>query len=144
MNSSQLLQHFKTVTAYTVIFLFTYTASSKLLNPESFELTLAQSPLIKNQAAWLSWLVPVAELLLVLLLLAHKTMQAGLVGSLLLMGLFTAYIAYMVVFVPNLPCSCGGVVSELSWQGHLLMNSLLMLALTIAAITHKKPNALLQ
>ncbi|MFX9224384.1 MauE/DoxX family redox-associated membrane protein, partial [Acinetobacter baumannii] len=36
--------------------------------------------------------------------------------------MFTSYISYMVLFIPNLTCSCGGVIKEMSWRQHLGFN----------------------
>jgi len=39
-----------------------------------------------------------------------------------LMTVFTLYIAYMLLFTPKLPCSCGGVLQQMTWKQHLLFN----------------------
>jgi putative oxidoreductase len=38
------------------------------------------------------------------------------------MLLFTFYILYMLLFEKHLPCSCGGVLKEMTWKQHLVFN----------------------
>ena len=108
--------------AAAFIFLFTYTALSKLTGFASFKATLQESPLIKDYASVLAYALPVTELVISGLLFIPYTRMAGLYSTLALMILFTGYIGYMLVFTPNLPCSCGGVLKQLSWKQHLLFN----------------------
>lgn len=114
-----------------LIFLFVYTAVSKLMDHDQFLYTLSKSPLIKSFKTPIAWFVPVSELAISLLLLMPKWRQLGLIASAFLISVFTLYIGYMLIFVPNLPCSCGGIIQQLSWKEHLLFNvGVLILALT--------------
>lgn len=110
------------VIAATFIFLFTYTALSKILDHSSFKAALEQSPVLSYTAAILAWVIPAAELIVSGLLFFPATRKKGLLGSLLLMSGFTLYIGAMLLFSNNLPCSCGGVLQQLTWQQHLLFN----------------------
>src|SRR6478672_10059791 len=105
-----------------VIFLFGYTAISKLLSIDRFEAVLEQSPLISSGAALLAWQIPLAELVIVLLLIFSSTRKMGLWASAILLSFFTVYLFYMVLFSPHLPCSCGGVISSMSWPVHIGFN----------------------
>lgn len=122
-----------TIITSSLILLFVYTALSKLLSLSPFKTVLSQMPLISSGAAYLAWLVPLSELVLVLLLLYNPTKTWGLYGALLLLSLFTLYILLMTIFNQRLPCSCGGVISTLSWKQHLVFNCV-FLALTLRAI----------
>lgn len=126
------------VTDYSLIFLFTYTGINKLIDHNTFETTLLQSPVIRSQAAILSWLIPITELFTVFLLLLNKYKQSGYLFSLILMAIFTCYIAYMMLFIPQLPCSCGGILKELSWSNHLLLNSFLILLILVSLLSNTK------
>jgi putative oxidoreductase len=110
------------VSAALFILLFTYTGISKLTGHDKFENVLSRSPLLEKFSAIISWLVPVIELAIATLLFFPSTKKSGIRLSLLLMSLFTAYIAYMLLFIPHLPCSCGGVLQKLNWKQHLLFN----------------------
>jgi hypothetical protein len=116
-----------------LIFLFGYTAISKLLSIHRFEAVLEQSPLISSGAALLAWQVPLAELAIVLLLIFPATRKLGLWASALVLSLFTIYLVYMVLFSRYLPCSCGGVINNMSWPEHIGFN-LVFIGLSVAAL----------
>jgi len=117
--------------AYLILALFMYTAASKLFTLDNFASTLAKSPLIGSYSKLLAWLIPISELLVSLLLIIARTRKQGLYAALLLMVLFTTYLCYMVLSGTKLPCSCGGVVSNLSWQQHIWFNiAFIVLAFT--------------
>lgn len=128
--------------AATFILLFTYTAFIKLLDLGTFRWVLSKSPLLKPIAAFIAISIPVIELLIVLLLFVPSARIAGLYGAFLLMLLFTVYIAYMLLFTPHLPCSCGGVLKHMGWKQHLLFN-FLFTVLAAAAIHLQKKSILL-
>ena len=107
------------------IFLFVYTATDKLLNIYKFRTVLSQSPIIHANANFLAWVVPIAELLISILLFLRGTREYGFIASSIVMGVFTLYIAYMILFSPQLPCSCGGIISKMNWTQHLIFNSIL-------------------
>lgn len=104
------------------ILLFLYTALSKLSEIALFRLVLRSSPLISGYANLVSILIPASEILVSLLLFIPGTRRRGLCAAFLLMLIFTLYLAYMVSFTRQLPCSCGGVISRLSWKQHLVFN----------------------
>lgn len=113
---------FITIVTSLLILLFTYTALSKLLDYRMFVRSLSESPLIHKGADTIGWLLPATELLVVLLLFFERSRKAGLYASLTLLVLFTLYLLYMVLFVADLPCSCGGVLRQLSWRQHVWFN----------------------
>jgi hypothetical protein len=120
-----------------LIFLFAYTGSSKLLDSKGFAAVLSTIPLIGRGAGIVAILLPLAELLIVLLLLFEKTRLTGLYASLALLLLFTVYLVYMVLAVPHLPCSCGGVISSMSWKQHVVFN-VVFIVLTVIGIRSTK------
>lgn len=119
---------------YLLIFLFTYTGVSKIIDHDHFYTSIMLSPVLREQASIVVWLVPVVELLIVVLLFFKRFLQAGLVCSLMLMISFTLYITYMIFFMEQLPCSCGGIIQELSWSNHLFFNSIFILLITITLL----------
>lgn len=136
MKKAEIINYLNVVTLYLLIFLFTYTGMSKLIDHDTFKASILQSPVIRNQEAIISWLIPISELLIATMLLSSKYRHAGLLLSLLLMMLFTAYIAYMLLFIPNLPCSCGGILKELSWSNHLLLNGSVIVLILISLFSN--------
>lgn len=105
-----------------LILLFAYVSFGKLADHRLFQLSLSKSPLLQQWSAIISWVIPALEGVIVVLLILPKARKAGLAMSAVLLALFTAYIGYMILFVPHLPCSCGGVLKQLSWPAHLLLN----------------------
>lgn len=119
------------------IFLFVYTAISKLLDYNNFKTVLNESPLIGNKAGLVALGLPFAEGLVSALLFVPRTRLWGLYGSAALMTMFTLYMAYIITFSPHLPCSCGGVLQQMTWNQHLIFN-LVFLALSIIGIIVKR------
>lgn len=107
------------------IFLFGYTAINKILDHNNFIALLSQSSLTARSAIIIVWAVPAVELLTVTLLILPTTRKMGFKMTFASMAVFTIYVAYMLLFVHDLPCSCGGVISSMTWQQHLLFNSVL-------------------
>lgn len=112
------------------ILLFLYTALSKLSEISVFRLVLRSSPLIAGYANIISISIPASEILISVLLFIPGTRRWGLYASFVLMLVFTFYLAYMITSTPELPCSCGGAISKMSWKQHLLFN----IAFTLLAL----------
>lgn len=134
MKQSKILIQITRAIRYLLIFLFTYTGLSKLVDHNTFVTSILLSPVLHDQALIIAWIVPMIELLIVALLLSNKYMRTGLLCSLIMMIGFTIYIAYMILFLKNLPCSCGGILKELSWSHHILLNSCFILLITISLL----------
>lgn len=121
------------------ILLFLYTAINKSMNIQSTARVLAKSPFFPAYSLIIAWTVVIMEYVVAAMLFFHKTRKAGLYLSFWLMAGFTAYIAYMKAFVPDLPCSCGGVISGMTWNQHLVFNIFFTL-LALAGIYLTKAN----
>jgi putative oxidoreductase len=70
----------------------------------------------------LAWAIPLAEIVIAVALIIGKTRKTGLYGSLGLMTLFTIYVIYVMSFKAKWPCSCGGMIRDLTWPQHLVFN----------------------
>lgn len=116
------------------ILLFLYTATSKLADYDTFQIQMSKSPFITGYAATLVWLVPGLEIGIALLLMFPATKVFGLYGSFCLMSLFTIYVFGILHFSQEIPCSCGGIISAMSWQQHLLFNVFFVLLAVIAIV----------
>jgi len=120
------------------ILLFLYTAINKTSHIQSTVNVIKRAPVISLFPVTMAWAIVVIEYITSLLLFLPKTRKAGLYTSLGLMISFTLFIGYMMVFIPKLPCSCGGIISKLTWNQHLVFNILLsMLALTAVLFQRK-------
>lgn len=109
------------------IFLFAYTAYAKITDHATFAGALSRSVLVADYAGLVAWLVPAAEIAAMILLIVPLTQRAGLYASLLLMMVFTWYLAYMLLSGSRLLCECGGVISGMSWRQHLTFNTVFIL-----------------
>src|SRR5665213_3524955 len=107
------------IIAGLLILLFTYTAITKLTNQQHFQVVISQMLLIKYVAGFISFALPITELVVCALLFVPDTRLLGLYASLALLITFTVYIGYMILFAPKLPCNCGGVLEQMSWTQHL-------------------------
>lgn len=113
------------------VVLFLYAALSKLKVYDTFKFQLSRSPFITRYAALTAWTLPLGEILVALVLLVPRSRLLGLFGSLFLMSMFTAYIFIMTHFSYYIPCSCGGVLSKMSWSVHFYFNiGCMLLAMT--------------
>ncbi len=126
------------ISSSLLILLFVYTASSKLMNFHSFVIVLSKSPLINSYAHLVAIALPFVELTISALLFIPKHREKGFLFSSFLMFFFTIYIAYMLAFAPNLPCSCGGVLQTLGWKNHLIFNCFFMLISGVGWLTERK------
>lgn len=127
------------IIALLFVILFLYTAISKLLDHSVFKQQLAQSPVLKPIAPFIAWGIPIVEILVSNMLFFPVTRLQGLYASITLMVIFTCYIIVILTLSEELPCSCGGVLEQLSWPAHLVFN-IVFIALGVAGIVWKKQN----
>lgn len=117
------------IVLYTILFL--YTGISKLTDYPIFKEQIATSPLLAPVAKTIAAMLPFTEFFVVLLLIIPRWRLKGFYAALTMMALFTIYIIGILLFNKELPCSCGGVLAELSWGQHIFFNS----AFIVMAIT---------
>jgi uncharacterized membrane protein YphA (DoxX/SURF4 family) len=119
------------IIALLFVILFLYTGIAKLMDFDVFQEQLMDSPILSFAAPMVAWGLPFMEFIVSLALFIPKYRQLGLYASFILMILFTGYVGWLLAFAPELPCSCGGIMEELSWPAHLVVNiALVGLALT--------------
>jgi hypothetical protein len=107
---------------FICMFLFLYTAYAKLVDHDRFFKGLSRVHIINGLALYISWFVPIAEVLTFILLLFPRTAKLGLYSFISLMTLFAGYIVSALLWEKTLPCHCGGVIEKLSWIQHLWFN----------------------
>lgn len=106
------------------ISLFLYTAISKLAEYSIFKQQIEESPVLANISSLIAAGLPAFELLVTFLLVIPRWRLKGLYGALLLMISFTIYIVSILMINERLPCSCGGLIAEMSWTQHLVFNTI--------------------
>lgn len=105
-----------------LILLFVYVSVTKLIDYRVFEHAIMKSPILNPFKLVLPWLVPVVELCISYFLFQPRLRLWGFKASLILMTLFSLYIAYILIFIPIRPCGCGGVLQQMNWNQHFIFN----------------------
>ena len=110
------------IICFLYILLFAHAALSKLLEFNNFQAQLGQSPLLSAFTGFVSYAVIIVELIIAFILAISKTRLLGLIASFSLMMMFTAYILIITNYSYYVPCSCGGILQNMEWKGHLVFN----------------------
>jgi len=119
--------------------LFLYTAYAKIIDHDRFLKGLTRVHLISGFAVFLSFAVPIVEIIVVLLLLIPRIAITGLYCFITIMTVFTIYIISAMTWEKKLPCSCGGAIEKLSWSQHIWFN-LTYISIAIFALWLNKLN----
>ncbi|WP_316824729.1 MauE/DoxX family redox-associated membrane protein [Pedobacter miscanthi] len=116
-----------------LVLLFVYAAFSKLFTFSDFDQQLHNQSFPGWLADFLLYFLIPAEIITALLLCYKRTMLSGLLISVGLMLAFTTYIAMVMLhFWDRVPCSCGGILSQMGWTAHLIFNSIFLILNLIA------------
>jgi uncharacterized membrane protein YphA (DoxX/SURF4 family) len=126
------------IVALLLVVLFLYTGISKLMDYTVFKEQIAESPILAPVAPFIAWALPLVEFAVAVALFIPAWRLWGLYASFVLMLLFTGYIAAILSFSEELPCSCGGILQEMSWQQHLVFNITFTVLAIVSAILEKK------
>jgi uncharacterized membrane protein YphA (DoxX/SURF4 family) len=132
MNSKMRILLVEIISALFVL-LFVYAALSKYFDFERFRAQIGKSPLLSGYTNVVAVFVPASEILITILLVIKRTQYYALYATFSLMVMFSAYIVAILKFSSYIPCSCGGVLQNMSWGQHLLFN-LVYVVLGIVAI----------
>ena len=124
---------------YFLIYVFAYTAISKLqlfsfgipynwetfklADVSQFETAMFTSRELRPYVHQLAWFIPISQLAVCLFLIFEKSKRLGYYLSLHLLVLFAGYMLYILAVHPNqLPCTCAGITSRMTWAQHFLFN----------------------
>lgn len=126
--------------AVILIVLFGYTAVSKILAYDKFifQLRLVQMPIVASLAPLIGVLIPAIELVIVWMLCKDNLRIKGLYASFLLLLVFEIYITTMLLTGEKLPCTCGGIISQMGWKTHLVFNAVFMIISILPTIYKPK------
>lgn len=122
------------------ILLFLYTAINKTSDIQSTVNVIKRAPLISLFPVTMAWAIVIIEYVITILLFLPNTKKTGLYFSLGLMTVFTLFIGYMKLFIPKLPCSCGGVISQMTWNQHLIFNLIFTTLAIIGILLYRTRN----
>jgi len=126
------------VIAFLLMLLFLFASVSKWLAFKTFIGDINNQPFPNWLTPWITNLLPPVEVLIVLALMFEKTRTAGFYASLILMSAFSIYSAAVLLkFFDYIPCSCGGIIKNLSWRDNLILN-LFFVTISIVGILLRK------
>lgn len=121
-----------------IALLFFYAALSKLVDFEVSKHEMLKQVFSRDFALMLVWIVPLVELVIVALLLFNFTRLIGFYASLMLLSSFSIYIAItMSGTFGRIPCSCGGILKNMGYWTHLIVN-LFFIVLAILGIATER------
>lgn len=119
------------------ILLFTYAGVSKLADYQKFSVELGKSPLLTSFSGFVGWFIPATEILLSIALMFPRHQLRAMYASYTLMVIFTAYLITTLQFSDYVPCTCGGVLQNLTWETHILFNCCFIALAAVAILIHK-------
>ncbi|MFN0293482.1 MauE/DoxX family redox-associated membrane protein [Pedobacter helvus] len=122
------------------IFLLLYTANEKIADHKRFYKGLTKIQFLTDYALTISWLVPITEIAVALAIILPWTQKLGLYLFTIMMGIFTFYIASMLLWAEKKPCHCGGAIEMLTWEQHLVFNISFILMAIFGIYLHKNEN----
>lgn len=135
----------KTITLEVItcllILLFIYAGLSKLLDYQAFKVELGKSPLLTAFADWVALVIPTVEIIIAGILVLPRWRWIGLYAAYTLMLMFTIYIIIILKFSDYIPCSCGGVLQNMSWGTHLVFNAAFVLLALAGIMLCDVPNS---
>jgi hypothetical protein len=124
------------IICFLLMLLLAYSALSKLLTYPDFSQQLQKSPILYKLADIIAPVTISAELLVSVMLAHMKYRLVGLYSALSLLSMFTMYIVLLIKFGYGVPCSCGGLLQSLSWNGHLVVNGAAILIILLGIVWH--------
>lgn len=125
---------FVELSAFMLMLLFLFASVSKWIDFKKFVGDINNQPFPNWITPYLTYSLPPLEVLITLALMFERTRTAGFYASLILMTAFTAYSAAVLLnLFDYVPCSCGGVIRNLTWSQNLILN-LFFVAISLAGI----------
>lgn len=116
----------RTLITETIIFLllltWAYTFASKALGFANFKMQINSAYLLSSLGSTLPYIIQVVHLSIVVLLIKKSWRKTGLISSLSVLLIYTAYVIYILKFAPSIPCSCISLFRGLNWDDQLLVN----------------------
>ncbi|HMU44474.1 MAG TPA: hypothetical protein PKA80_14345 [Ignavibacteriaceae bacterium] len=127
-----------TLISSLLILLFVYAGASKFIDFSKYVLEIKTQPLPKWLINIIIWGLPPLEIIIAICLLFDRTNLVAFYISLIVLLLFTAYTALILLkYFERIPCSCGGIVSGLSWKQQLILNIFFSSISIIGIFQHK-------
>lgn len=117
------------------VFLWSYAAISKTVTLENFINQLEQAPGLSQWAGMLAYSIIVLQGTAIFLLCYQRYRLWGLWISFGIVTAFAAYIALILHYSQNPPCTCIGLFEKMTWKGNLILNIGLMITALVGIIS---------
>jgi hypothetical protein len=134
------------IITFLLTILFFYAATVKALDYNRFIDSMGQSPLlVPFSKPVLAPVILGVEYLAALLINIPATRKAGMYVSFLVMLTFSLYLGVLYFFFDNIPCSCGGILGNMSYPVHIGFNvffTLLSFYGVVLSSKNRKPQKL--
>lgn len=135
-------EKFTAILSGTIALMLFYAASTKLFNYQQAQASMQKQIFSRSIADLLTWLIPSIEFIISMLLIYTRTRIVGLWASISLLAVFTGYLLLAMSRIFGYrPCSCGGIIQQLSYGEHLVFNLVFLFLSLIALYLIKTPNA---
>ncbi|UMQ43077.1 hypothetical protein MKS83_05145 [Chryseobacterium sp. Y16C] len=120
---------------FILILVWAYTFASKIFDFDTFNRQIKGAYLLSAVGAVLPYILQAVHLGIVILLLKKNWRRLGLLTSLSVLILYTAYLIYILKFAPSIPCSCIAVFKGMNWNDQLYFNFIALAINIIGLIT---------
>lgn len=104
------------------VILFCYACISKILDFRNFQSQLGQSPGLAGYEIVVAYGIISLQMITVILLCFQTFRILGLWFTFGILSVFAGYVAFILIYSENLPCTCIGLFEKISWKGNLILN----------------------
>ncbi|OJZ01252.1 MauE/DoxX family redox-associated membrane protein [Sphingobacterium sp. 40-24] len=120
---------------FILILIWAYTFASKIFDFDTFNRQIKGAYLLSAGGAVLPFVLQAIHLVIVIMLLNKNWRRLGLLTSLSVLTIYTAYLIYILKFAPSIPCSCIAVFRGMNWNDQLYFNFIALSINIIGLIT---------
>lgn len=137
-----ILKKYKNLVIEILIFLTSivliYAGISKILDIRLFQIQMGKSPMLPEfSITFLSYFIPLIEILIAILLFIEKFRKFALYSSFILFLIFTLYLFVLNNFFVDVPCACGGILGDIGYNTHIIFNLFFTLVLILILIYYE-------
>ncbi|WP_153848398.1 MauE/DoxX family redox-associated membrane protein [Sphingobacterium paramultivorum] len=120
---------------FILILIWAYTFASKIFDFDTFDRQIKGAYILSAGGSVLPYILQALHLAIVIMLINKNWRRLGLLTSLSVMVIYTAYLIYILKFAPSVPCSCIAVVRGMNWNDQLYFNFIALAINIIGLIT---------
>lgn len=138
------MKYLKKIIPFTVsiffVILFCYASISKISDFQNFQSQLGQSAGLAGYEIVIAYSIIFLQIITVILLCYQPFRILGLCFTFGILSVFTGYVAFILIYSENLPCTCIGLFEKISWKENLILNIGLMTIALAGIFSAQKRN----